>query len=955
MKLLVAFVVLLLAGRLCMADEAEFGRSEWVWPGEDDRLVYRQDEHGNRIPDFSWCGYRGGGVRIPDVPVRAEVEPGDGDDGERIQRAIDELSQRPLDENGFRGAVLLKAGTYEIEGHIRIAASGIVLRGEGQGEDGTILLATGTSRRTLIQISGDGDWEEVLESRRRIVTPYVPLGARGFELQNWRHLRPGDRIIVHRPSTAEWISEIGMDRIPDVADDRQWRAGQRDLLFDREIINIYSGWVTIDAPLTMALDERFGGGEVYAYTFPGRIRNVGVENLRGISQFQGSPEDKDEDHSWTMIQLDRLMDGWVRDVTSYHFPFGQVRVGARALRVTVQDCRALDPVGQITGNRRYPFNLSGQQVLFQRLYSNQARRDFASGANVPGPNVFLDSLTEEAHSYSGPHHRWATGTLYDNIRVEGHDLRVQNRMRFGPGHGWAGANMVFWNCTARAIVVQDPPTARNWSIGGIGEKGRPAFTDDPGTWDSHGLHVQPRSLYLRQLEERLGPQAVDNIAGDGYSFEYEKLARADGQSRWVWRDEHGKLQYRQDADGNRIPDFSHAGYMGGGVAIPDVPVRARVQPGNGDDGDRIQQAIDQVSQMPPDENGLRGAVLLAAGTYHIVGQIRIAAGGIVLRGEGHGEDGTILIATGTDQRPLIVLSGQGDWQEVPGTRRRIVDEYVPVGARVFTVESVDGLGIGDTIIVHRPSTAEWISAIGMDHITGLGQTGNVHRWEPGERDLRFDRVITAIDGDRITIDAPVTNALDQRFGGGEIYHYRFPGRISQVGVENLRGVSRFVGKPEDDDEAHSWQMIAIDRVENAWVRDITSYHFSFGLARIGGRAKWVTVQDCTALEPVSEIRGNRRYPFQFSGQLLLFNRCHAEEHRHDFATGAGVPGPSVFLDCTGARFHGDAGPHHRWATGTLYDNVSIPHGSLRAQNRANSFNGHGVRAEFVGEKRPSSG
>ena len=33
------------------------------------RLVYAEDEHGNRIPDFSNCGYKGGGVEIPEVYV----------------------------------------------------------------------------------------------------------------------------------------------------------------------------------------------------------------------------------------------------------------------------------------------------------------------------------------------------------------------------------------------------------------------------------------------------------------------------------------------------------------------------------------------------------------------------------------------------------------------------------------------------------------------------------------------------------------------------------------------------------------------------------------------------------------------------------------------------------------------------------------------------------------------
>src|SRR6266545_2625905 len=79
-----------------------------------------------------WSGHSGGaGVALPVVPARKTVSPVTGDAGAVIQSAIDEVSALPLDANGFRGAVLLTAGTYEIAGSVTIRASGVVLRGEG--------------------------------------------------------------------------------------------------------------------------------------------------------------------------------------------------------------------------------------------------------------------------------------------------------------------------------------------------------------------------------------------------------------------------------------------------------------------------------------------------------------------------------------------------------------------------------------------------------------------------------------------------------------------------------------------------------------------------------------------------------------------------------------------------------------------------------------------------------
>src|SRR5882757_951031 len=106
-------------------------------------LVYAPDAKGDRIPDFSYCGYRAGESPIPDVPVRVTVPLKAGDATLRIQTALDYIASLPVDQRGIRGAVLLDKGTYEVAGSLVIRQSGIILRGSGMGEDGTVLLATG--------------------------------------------------------------------------------------------------------------------------------------------------------------------------------------------------------------------------------------------------------------------------------------------------------------------------------------------------------------------------------------------------------------------------------------------------------------------------------------------------------------------------------------------------------------------------------------------------------------------------------------------------------------------------------------------------------------------------------------------------------------------------------------------------------------------------------------------
>lgn len=493
-----------------------------VFVGLDGRLEYTEDEKGNRVPDFSNAGYMGGGFPIPDVPVKRVVEPQAGDDRARIQGAINEVAALPMDENGFRGAVLLKAGEYEVGNSLKISASGVVLRGEGDGPDGTVLHATGRFQYALIEVGGNGSWSEISGSRRPITDSYVPVGARSFHVSDASVYKVGDSIIVHRPSTAEWISAIGMDQIPNRSDGlpvSQWTPGSRDLLFDRTITAIEGNKITIDAPLMNALESEYGGGSIYRYTFPGRIAQVGIENIRGISAYEGGPwttSQFDENHAWNFVLMDRLQNGWVRNTTALHFGFGNTLINSRAKWVTVQDSQNLYPVSTISGSRRYPFYIQGQLSLVQRCYANYSRHDYGTSSLTFGPNVFLDSSADHSYSDTGPHHRWAVGILYDNIRVPERDIAIQNRLNYGSGHGWAGANHVVWNSLANRIVVQNPPTAQNWAFGVIGNKWAGAFPNyaEDGYWISHGVPVEPQSLYLKQLEDRLAPEG----SGGGISI-----------------------------------------------------------------------------------------------------------------------------------------------------------------------------------------------------------------------------------------------------------------------------------------------------------------------------------------------------------------------------------------------------------------------------------------------------
>jgi hypothetical protein len=263
----------------------------------------------------------------------------------------------------------------------------------------------------------------------------------------------------------------------------------------------------------------------------------------------------------------------------------------------------------------------------------------------------------------------------------------------------------------------------------------------------------------------------------------------------------GKLVYTKDAQGNRIPDFSLAGYASGANPIPDAPIRVVVSPVPGDNTAKIQTAIDFVATLPPDNHGIRGAVLLLKGKYEIAGGILLNKSGVVLRGQGMDDNGTLLVATGQDRRTLITIKGTDD-RKFDNAPANITDPYVPVGSYTFHIANAAEFKPGDTIIIRRPSTADWIKAVQMNDTGGGIGLG----WKPNTRDIEWDRTITKITDSEITIDAPITTALESTYGGATVTKYTWPGRISQVGVENLACESAYdTSNPKD--EAHSWMAV----------------------------------------------------------------------------------------------------------------------------------------------------
>jgi len=366
-----------------------------------------------------------------------------------------------------------------------------------------------------IALSSDDNWSEEtrtwnntvgnINNLQRIITDYVGTGAISFEVENAAVFNIGDEIFVQRTPNQLWVDTLEMSTLslldPEATD---WTPESYTINHPRKITDIQGNTLYIDIPIVDPMQKLYGGGKILLNTTTTTLSNTGVENMYITSVYTS---ETDEDHGWTAIETRNVKNCWIKNVTARYFGYACVDLEENSSYCTIQDCALLDPKSITEGGRKYPFPIHGGiGNLVQRCYARGGRHSFATHSRITGPHVFLDCYATETYADIGPHHRWAAGILYDN--VYGGQIRVENRWTKGSGHGWAGVQNMFWNCHSykEEFKVESPLGGMNWGIGCTAQ-----VKEGDGFWESYGTPVLPRSLYLQQLEDRLGQQAVMNI------------------------------------------------------------------------------------------------------------------------------------------------------------------------------------------------------------------------------------------------------------------------------------------------------------------------------------------------------------------------------------------------------------------------------------------------------------
>lgn len=581
-------------------------RAPLVSMGEDGRLVYKPySDKGDRIMDWSHCGYENSEVPIPDVPLVETLHPLPGDphpfenmfypvgpdNREQIQAALDRVEARKPGADGSKGAVLLKKGTYYIDGSLKVG-SGVVLRGEGDDEDGTVLIFNTSDGGNAIEIEGEGPIEESDDvDKIRITQDYLPSGSISLNVEHASRFQPGDFVCVKKTVNEKWIEDLGMgERLRHIrggkegAKKRPWKPESYQFKHIRQIRAVSGNTITLDMVLPQSFEKQHGGGEVYKVSVDKLGSQSGVEYLRIVSNYDttvtNNKKSTNFSNFWSGIVLENVSDSWVRNCTMMHFVKSAVSIGDNTLYVTVRDCKSLQPVGPVAGGRRYPYSINGGTGhLVYQCYTEDGRHDFAGGSRTMGPFAFV-KCTAVRGGTSEPHHRWGTGYLFDCITTDG-SIGAFNRGDSGSGHGWAASNTLVWNANAQSVTVFDPETTgeNNFAIGFTGEYIKESF-EPMGLWyantragywgtphegkyygyalmgngyiESPDKQVEPASLFVQQLIDRIGKEQAMKVlqkqdpGQSGPKILFEDSMMSDWQENWLLDGKKATLEHRDN-------------------------------------------------------------------------------------------------------------------------------------------------------------------------------------------------------------------------------------------------------------------------------------------------------------------------------------------------------------------------------------------------------------------------
>jgi hypothetical protein len=101
-----------------------------------------------------------------------------------------------------------------------LVRSGVVLRGEGDGPDGTVLIFR-NPRGTGIQVGNPEAKPVSMGESTKITDAYIPAGSMQVNVEDASQFKQGDYIHVRKTTNDKWIEDLGMHRITEIRPDNK--------------------------------------------------------------------------------------------------------------------------------------------------------------------------------------------------------------------------------------------------------------------------------------------------------------------------------------------------------------------------------------------------------------------------------------------------------------------------------------------------------------------------------------------------------------------------------------------------------------------------------------------------------------------------------------------------------------------------------------------------------------
>jgi hypothetical protein len=461
------------------------------------------------LPDFSYAGYEMGDQPLPriDGPVFDVTHPRFGaiaDDGIDDTAAIQAAIEAAGAVGG--GVVLVPKGRYEIhpaaDGRfLRITRDRIVLRGQGSGDNGTILhLAASAPAKGVRRLGSVPAREEarhaaivaVMGAENR--TPLAALaadalrGSRTIKVSDSALLSAGQTVIVEFTDPLIDAAHPAPDKADLAAQltaPFRFIAAQTDSFGE---ISKHHAWIVriekiIDRhTVRLAKPARFDQWLRYRpriYSFEG-VSQVGIEHLRFQSSWPGGYRHhkpfldaggkvvrsaKEQDYLWNGIWISAAVDSWVRDVAFKDLTQGIIAI--RSGQITLQELRFHGHAGHAGVTIAHANDLLVKAVDFHaRMVHPVTVKMMAAGNVFTACRTFYDGRDEQnaTDAVIDFHGVFPYENLFENLDgfyvCPGGDLSVMPH---------AGVRNVFWNiraprCMTCYTTAADSEFARSYDL-----------------------------------------------------------------------------------------------------------------------------------------------------------------------------------------------------------------------------------------------------------------------------------------------------------------------------------------------------------------------------------------------------------------------------------------------------------------------------------------------------------